>query len=102
MNSIKRGALVVFEGCDRSGKTTQIQKLVNRLNEEGTPAKYVLISNKNLFYFLKVFLFLCSRMMRFPERTTGIGSLIDQYLSCSKELDDHVVHLLFSANRFRS
>ncbi len=42
MNSIKRGALVVFEGCDRSGKTTQIQKLVKRLNEEGTPAKYVL------------------------------------------------------------
>ena len=54
MNSIKRGALVVFEGCDRSGKTTQIQKLVNRLNEEGTPAKYVLFFfEKICFYFLK-------------------------------------------------
>jgi dTMP kinase len=39
------------------------------------------------------------RMMRFPDRTTGIGSLINQYLSCNTELDDHVVHLLFSANR---
>jgi len=78
MNSLKRGAFVVFEGCDRSGKTTQIERLVNRLNTNGTPA----------------------RKMRFPERTTGIGSLINQYLSCNKDLDDHVVHLLFSANRW--
>ena len=34
-----RGALVVFEGCDRSGKTTQCQKLVDALNAEGTKAK---------------------------------------------------------------
>jgi dTMP kinase len=75
---IKRGALIVFEGCDRSGKTTQVQRLVNRFIGEGAKV----------------------RMMRFPDRTTGIGSLINQYLSCSTELDDHVVHLLFSANRW--
>merc|ERR1719251_247466 len=28
--AIKRGALVVFEGCDRSGKTTQVTKEVER------------------------------------------------------------------------
>ena len=39
MNSLKRGAFVVFEGCDRSGKTTQIERLVNRLNTNGTPAR---------------------------------------------------------------
>ena len=39
-------------------------------------------------------------MMRFPDRTTSIGSVINSYLSCKKELDDHVVHLLFSANRW--
>ena len=30
--AIKRGALIVFEGCDRSGKTTQVTKLVERFN----------------------------------------------------------------------
>ena len=40
-------------------------------------------------------------MMRFPERQTMIGNLINQYLSCTKEIDDHAIHLLFSANRYR-
>jgi len=76
--AVRRGSLIVFEGCDRSGKTTQVKKLVERLNKEGRPAK----------------------MMRFPDRTTGIGSIINSYLTCAKELDDHAVHLLFSANRW--
>jgi len=76
--SLKRGALIVFEGCDRSGKTTQVNKLIARLNEEGKATK----------------------MMRFPERQTMIGNLINQYLSCTKEIDDHAIHLLFSANRW--
>ena len=75
---VGRGSLIVFEGCDRSGKTTQVRRLVERLNREGRPAK----------------------MMRFPDRTTGIGSIIHSYLTCTKELDDHAVHLLFSANRW--
>ena len=77
-NAIKRGALIVFEGCDRSGKTTQVTRLVERLNEGGKKAV----------------------MRRFPDRTTSIGSVINSYLGCKKELDDHVVHLLFSANRW--
>ena len=76
--AVKRGALIVFEGCDRSGKTTQVTRLVERLNKAGKPAV----------------------MMRFPDRTTSIGSVINSYLGCKKELDDHVVHLLFSANRW--
>ena len=75
---VQRGSLIVFEGCDRSGKTTQVKKLVEKLNREGKSAK----------------------MMRFPDRTTGIGSIINSYLTCAKELDDHAVHLLFSANRW--
>jgi len=75
---VERGSLIVFEGCDRSGKTTQVQKLVDNLNKEGIESK----------------------MMRFPDRTTAIGSIIDQYLTCTKELDDHAIHLLFSANRW--
>ena len=30
-----RGALIVFEGCDRSGKTTQCSKLEKSLQEKG-------------------------------------------------------------------
>ena len=75
---MKRGALIVFEGCDRSGKTTQVTRLVERLNAGGKPAV----------------------MRRFPDRTTNIGSVINSYLTCAKDLDDHVVHLLFSANRW--
>ena len=32
---VSRGALIVFEGCDRSGKTTQCKKVVEVLKEEG-------------------------------------------------------------------
>ena len=73
-SAIRRGALIVFEGCDRSGKTTQ----VTRLNSVGRPTV----------------------MRRFSDRTTSSGAIINSYLGCKKELEDHVVHLLFSANRW--
>jgi len=68
----------VFEGCDRSGKTTQVKRLVETLNKTGCTTE----------------------MMRFPDRSTGIGSVINSYLTCSEELDDRAIHLLFSANRW--
>ena len=34
------------------------------------------------------------------DRTTDIGKVIDGYLTKKSELDDHAVHLLFSANRW--
>jgi len=34
------------------------------------------------------------------DRTTAIGKMIDSYLRSQSELDDHVIHLLFSANRW--
>ena len=39
MSNLKRGALVVLEGCDRAGKTTQCKRLVAALNDAGQPAK---------------------------------------------------------------
>ncbi|XP_041353676.1 thymidylate kinase-like isoform X2 [Gigantopelta aegis] len=75
-----RGALIVFEGCDRSGKTTQCQKLLKRLQSEGIP----------------------SELIKFPDRTTTIGQMINCYLGNKTELEDHAVHLLFSANRWES
>ncbi|OSS46916.1 hypothetical protein B5807_08818 [Epicoccum nigrum] len=75
-----RGKLVVFEGLDRAGKTTQCQMLVDALREEGQDVLF----------------------MRFPDRTTPIGQMIDSYLSGESEQDDHVIHLLFSANRWEA
>ncbi|XP_037794551.1 thymidylate kinase-like [Penaeus monodon] len=77
-NNGKRGALIVIEGCDRTGKTTQAEMLVESIKKEGKPAIY----------------------MRFPERGTHIGGIISSYLSCEKDLEDHAIHLLFSANRW--
>lgn len=73
-----RGALIVLEGCDRSGKTTQCAKLVEALNNMKIPAKKI----------------------SFPDRSTPIGSVINDYLSRKIELPDRSIHLLFSANRW--
>lgn len=34
------------------------------------------------------------------DRSTPIGKLIDSYLRSEIEVDDHAIHLLFSANRW--
>ncbi|KAM9275066.1 thymidylate kinase isoform 3-T3 [Cariama cristata] len=74
----RRGALIVLEGVDRAGKSTQSRRLVESLRAAGHPAD----------------------LLRFPERTTEIGRLISSYLVKEKNLEDHTVHLLFSANRW--
>lgn len=76
--SALRGALIVLEGCDRSGKTTQCSKIVETLNNMNIPAKKI----------------------SFPDRSTPIGSIINDYLSRKVDLPDRSVHLLFSANRW--
>lgn len=35
----KRGALIVLEGVDKAGKTTQCKKLVQALQQSGRPAE---------------------------------------------------------------
>lgn len=75
---VQRGSFVVFEGCDRAGKTTQCKKLVHSLNRTGIPAEF----------------------MNFPDRSTVIGHIINKYLTKEIELPDQAVHLLFSANRW--
>lgn len=77
-SAIKRGALIIIEGADRVGKTTQAVKLVDRLRADGDKAD----------------------LMRFPDRTTAIGQMINSYLKGEAKLDDHAIHLLFSANRW--
>ncbi|XP_020844677.1 thymidylate kinase isoform X2 [Phascolarctos cinereus] len=74
----RRGALIVLEGMDRAGKTTQCRKLVAALLESGQRAE----------------------LLRFPERSTEIGKLLSSYLEKKSNMEDHTVHLLFSANRW--
>lgn len=79
--SLKRGALIIIEGVDRSGKSTQCRKLVGSLESKGIKAK----------------------LINFPDRSTHTGGLINKYLTeknCS--LNDKAIHLLFSANRWES
>lgn len=68
----------MLEGVDRAGKTTQCKKLVTALQQSGRQVE----------------------LMRFPDRTTQIGQLISSYLEKKRNLEDHTVHLLFSANRW--
>jgi len=74
----KRGAFIVIEGLDRSGKTTQTSLLHDRLQSSGVPVK----------------------LLKFPDRTTAIGKMIDSYLRSQSDLDDRAIHLLFAANRW--
>lgn len=74
----RRGALIVLEGVDRAGKSTQSRKLVTALCARGHRAE----------------------LLRFPERSTEIGKLLSSYLEKKREVEDHSVHLLFSANRW--
>ncbi|KAF2220681.1 thymidylate kinase [Elsinoe ampelina] len=75
-----RGKLIVLEGLDRAGKSTQCSKLVERLSSTGQKIKHV----------------------KFPDRTTPIGTMIDNYLRGENQQEDHVIHLLFSANRWEA
>ncbi|XP_025229483.1 thymidylate kinase isoform X3 [Theropithecus gelada] len=74
----RRGALIVLEGMDRAGKSTQSRKLVETLCAAGHRAE----------------------LLRFPERSTEIGKLLSSYLEKKSDVEDHAVHLLFSANRW--
>lgn len=71
-----RGKFIVFEGIDGSGKTTQIKKLIHRMQQLGIPAK--------------------------PDRepTDGdIGTLLRQYLKQSIKTDGSAIAALFAADR---
>mmetsp|Transcript_10600 Transcript_10600/g.19032 ORF Transcript_10600/g.19032 Transcript_10600/m.19032 type:complete len:248 (-) Transcript_10600:242-985(-) len=76
----KRGVFILLEGVDRCGKTTQAALLVKHL----------------------ISLSLATVAFRFPDRTTQVGGLINEYLQSSIQTDDRAIHLLFSANRWEA
>jgi dTMP kinase len=75
----KRGLLIVFEGLDRVGKSSQVKLLQNSLE---------LITGNMVFN------------QRFPDRDTTSGKELNSLLSNQKELNIKASHLLFSFNRW--
>ena len=73
-----RGSLIVIEGVDRTGKTTQISKLKSHLESCGRRV----------------------HIQRFPERNTVFGKQISSFLTNQVQFKDEMIHLLFSVNRW--
>lgn len=68
--------LIVLEGLDRCGKTTVTNILAEKLHP--------------------------SIVVRFPDRSTETGQLLDKFLKKQIYFSDHVTHLLYSANRYEN
>ena len=76
-----RGAFICFEGIDHCGKSTQARLVAAKLAEESGESKVHIVT--------------------FPDRSSPTGTLINGYLTDkTKTLEDHVVHLLYAANRW--
>ncbi|KAI3407128.2 CDC8 [Candida oxycetoniae] len=70
-----RGQLILIEGLDRSGKSTQASILASKFSQ--------------------------NKLIKFPNRSTAIGKIINEYLTNTAfQLNDQSTHLLFSANRW--
>jgi dTMP kinase len=74
-----KGKLIIIEGLDKSGKTTQSKLLFN--------------------FYEKVYTGQV-RLMNFPDYSTRIGSEIKLFLQGKVEYPNEVKHILLSANRW--
>lgn len=75
-----KGKLIVFEGLDRAGKTTQVELLTQNLLLDEVPHK----------------------VFKFPYKNTATWSVIDLYNSEIIDLHPKAAHLLYSANRWEA
>lgn len=72
------GLIIVLEGLDKSGKTTQAKMLFDYLLNK-KPGKVVLIS--------------------FPDYSTQIGKLVRDFLDGKTKFSSETLHMLLAANR---
>ncbi len=79
-SSKSRGVFILIEGVDRSGKTTQSRLLCDALSQQ-----YGKVS-----------------LLNYPNRSTEIGQIINEYLLNKKSYNSQTAHLLFAANRWES
>ncbi len=79
-SSKSRGVFILIEGVDRSGKTTQSRLLYDALSQQ-----YGKVS-----------------LLNYPNRSTEIGQIINEYLLNKKSYNSQTAHLLFAANRWES
>lgn len=79
---MSRGSLVVFEGCDGVGKTTQCKYLVQRLKDNNIQAQY----------------------LSFPNRNSKSGKIINSFLTGKIKLENNngEIEELFAENRRES
>lgn len=82
-----RGLLIVFTGANGSGKTTIINKIIERLNESNITIKIDCKEAKlwNIF--------------KFPNRSTALGKKIDNFLKNKKKLSKDIELKFFAENR---
>ncbi|KAM0680025.1 hypothetical protein GINT2_001712 [Glugoides intestinalis] len=71
---MRKYKLIALEGLDCSGKTTVSKILKERMQP--------------------------STLLRFPDRSSEIGVIIDKFLKKEIEVSSHSAHLLYSANRY--
>ena len=69
LKEASRGAFILFEGIDRCGKSTQ---------------------SLMLSQFLTINM-MAAELIRFPNRTSNIGRLINSYLESSTDINDEVI-----------
>lgn len=118
----RRGALIVFEGIDRCGKSTQCSLLLESLQKQGVGIHGAGAGQGSAWVSDRAWhtgrehqqhpscaphglhpgaraVQVPAELWRFPDRTTLIGGLINEYLQKKASLNDAAVHMLFVANR---
>ncbi|VDL81213.1 unnamed protein product [Nippostrongylus brasiliensis] len=100
-----RGALIVFEGLDRSGKSTQAKLLRDKIIKQNREAVLLPFPDcGSAVIELQIGKNLSGRLWfgsnRIADRQEPFGQVIDRYLRNEINLSERALHLAFSANRW--